>query len=120
MNKSDYKQLSVWQKSMDLAEDIHNFIMILPKEERFALCDQMRRCSISIPSNIAEGHRRNSNKEFNHFLSISKGSIAELDTQLLLCQRFRYADGETISFLCGKLIEIDKMLSSLMARVSNN
>ncbi|MDE5871399.1 MAG: four helix bundle protein [Muribaculaceae bacterium] len=119
MNKSDYKRLTVWQKSMDLAEDIHNLIMTLPKEEKFALCDQMRRCSISIPSNIAEGHRRNSQKEFIHFLSISKGSIAELETQLLLCHRFRYSDEESISLLCGKLIEIDKMLSGLIARLSD-
>ncbi|MDE5813033.1 MAG: four helix bundle protein, partial [Muribaculaceae bacterium] len=77
------------------------------------------RCSISIPSNIAEGHRRHSNKEFIHFLSISKGSVAELDTQLLLCQRFEYSDEESISLLCGKLIEIDKMLSGLIARLSD-
>ena len=119
MNKSDYKQLSVWQKSMDMAEDIHNLIMTLPKEERFAICDQMRRCSISIPSNIAEGHRRNSKKEFIHFLSISKGSVAELETQLLLCQRFKYLDAESTSLLCEKLIEIDKMLSGLITRLSS-
>lgn len=118
MNNSDYKQLSVWKKSMDLAEYIHNFIKTLPNEERFALCDQMRRCSVSIPSNIAEGHRRNSNKEFIHFLSISKGSVAELETQLLLCHRFRYSNELSISLLCGKLIEIDKMLSGLIARLS--
>ena len=104
---------------MDFAEEIHDLIMTLPKEERFALCDQMRRCSISIPSNIAEGHRRNSNKEFIQFLYISKGSVAELETQLLLCQRFRYSDEESISQLCEKLIEIDKMLSGLITRLAS-
>ena len=120
MNNSDFKQLSVWQKGMGIVEEIYKLIKFLPIEERFALCDQMRRSSISIPSNIAEGHRRNSNKEFIHFLSISRGSVAELETQLLLCQRLRYIEEGIISMLCDRLIEIDKMLASLMFRLSRS
>ncbi len=119
MNNSDFKQLMVWQKAMSLVEDIYILIKSLPNEERFGLCDQMRRCSISIPSNIAEGHRRNSNKEFIHFISISRGSIAELETQLIICQRLQYASEAIISQLCNKLTEIDKMLSSLAYRLSH-
>ncbi len=119
MNNSDFKQLSVWQKGMDIVEEIYAIVKSLPIEERFALCDQMRRCSVSIPSNIAEGHRRSSNKDFMHFLTISRGSVAELETQLLICQRLRYSDEETISKLCDKLTEIDKMLSSFIFRLSN-
>ncbi|MDE6478996.1 MAG: four helix bundle protein, partial [Muribaculaceae bacterium] len=105
MVNSDFRQLSVWQKAMDISEEIYDLIDTLPGKERFALCDQMRRCVISIPSNIAEGQRRNSNKEFIHFLSISRGSAAELQTQLLLCQRFRYSDEHCISCLFDKLTE---------------
>ncbi|MDE5997287.1 MAG: four helix bundle protein [Muribaculaceae bacterium] len=118
MNNSDFKQLVVWQKSMDIVENVYNLIKSLPIEEKYGLCDQLRRCSVSIPSNIAEGHRRNSNREFMHFISISRGSIAELETQLLLCQRLRYSESDVISQLCDKLQEIDKMLASLLFRLS--
>ncbi len=118
MNASDFRKLIVWQKSMDIVEEVYAMINTLPQVERFGLCDQMRRCSVSIPSNIAEGHRRNSNKEFIHFISISRGSIAELQTQLLLCQRLKYANEIIILDLFDKLNEIDKMLSSLMFKIS--
>ena len=118
MNNSDFKQLIVWQKAMDIVEDVYVLIKSLPYEERFGLCDQMRRCSVSIPSNIAEGHRRISNKEFIHFISISRGSIAELETQLILCHRLNYIELEMISKLCDKLIVIDKMLAGLISRLS--
>lgn len=118
MNKSDFRNLKVWQKSMDVVEEVYRLIEVLPIKERFALCDQIRRCSISIPSNIAEGHRRGSNKEFTHFLYISRGSAAELQTQLLLCQRFGYSDDNTVNNLVDKLTEIDKMLSALIFSLS--
>ncbi|MDE7097010.1 MAG: four helix bundle protein [Muribaculaceae bacterium] len=118
MNKSDYKELKIWQKGMILVEEVYKLIRILPPEEKFGLCDQMRRCSVSIPSNIAEGHKRNSDKEFLHFLSISKGSLGELETQLLLCQRLGYADERYVSELCSKVIEVDKMIAGLMTRIS--
>jgi len=70
----DYKDLIVWQKAMDLAEEVYRLVKKLPKEELFALSDQIRRAVISIPSNIAEGHERNSIKEYYQFLSIAKGS----------------------------------------------
>jgi len=83
----NYQDLIVWQKAMELAEIVYVLARKLPKEELFALSDQMRRAAISIPSNIAEGHARNSTKEFIQFLSIAKGSTAEIETQLLLCVR---------------------------------
>lgn len=119
MNNSSFKQLAIWQKGMDIVEEIYKLLILLPVEERFALCDQMRRCSVSIPSNIAEGHRRNSNKEFMHFLSISRGSVAELETQLLLCQRLGYIEEAKISLLSDKLFEEDKMLASFIQRLSS-
>ena len=114
MNTSDFKDLKVWQKSMDIAVDMYAFIKSLPQEEKFCLGDQMRRCSISIPSNIAEGHNRNSTKDYIRFLSISRGSVAELQTQLILCMRLEYLDENVFSMFNLRLVEIDKMLSSLI------
>lgn len=120
MKTNDYRQLKIWQKSMQVAEDIYlKIVMTLPREERFGLADQMRRSSISIPSNIAEGHARNSNKEFIHFLSISRGSIAELQTQLLFCNRVRYIHDDLTNDLFVRLKEIDKMTFSLMQKLEN-
>ena len=69
MQTSDYKNLKVWQKAMDLTVEIYSLIKLLPREETYALADQMRRAVVSIPSNIAEGHGRNSDKEFIKFLT---------------------------------------------------
>lgn len=118
MKDRDFRDLKIWQKAMDLAPEVYSLIETLPGKERFALCDQMRRCMVSIPSNIAEGQRRSTNKEFSHFLSISRGSTAELQTQLLLCQRLGYVDGECISNLFDKLTEIDKMVASFIYKLS--
>lgn len=104
---------------MDTAVAVKKIIKLLPYEERYGLCDQINRCSISIPSNIAEGHARNSNKEFYHFLSIARGSIAELQTQLLLCVRFEYMEESMISKAYDDLTEIDKMVCSLMSKLKS-
>ncbi len=117
---SDIRNLNVWQKSMKIVGEPVNLIRTLPIEERFGLCDQMRRCSISIPSNIAEGQRRNSNKEFIHFLYIAKGSVAELQTQLWLCHDLGYSREEIVNYLVNKLTEIDRMLSGLISRLSKS
>lgn len=117
MKTSDFKQLTVWQKGMDIVVDVYKLIDSLPRKERFGLCDQMRRCSISIPSNIAEGQARNSSKEFFHFLSISRGSVAELQTQILLCQTLGYTPENIVTTLCEKLSEIDRMLTALMRKL---
>ena len=89
-----YQELKVWQKSMDLAEVVYDLIKLLPKSELYALSDQMRRASVSIPSNIAEGQQRRSSKEFLTFLSVARGSLAELETQLLLCVRLNFLTNE--------------------------
>ncbi len=114
---SDFRNLNVWHKSMRVVVETYNLIRTLPVEERFGLCDQMRRCSISIPSNIAEGQRRNSNKDFIRFLYIAKGSIAELQTQLWLCHDLGYSRQEIVNYLVNKLTEIDRMLSGLISRL---
>ena len=109
----DYKNLIVWQRSMELAEEVYRLVKKLPKEELFALSDQIRRAVISIPSNIAEGYERDSTKEYIHFLSIAKGSKAELETQLLLCTKIHYLDNLDIEKSISLIQEIGKMLNSL-------
>jgi four helix bundle protein len=79
-----HKDLNVWKESMTLAKEVYRLTKNFPKEETFGLVSQMRRAAVSIPSNIAEGAARNSNKEFIQFLHVSLGSLAELETQLLL------------------------------------
>lgn len=120
MKTSDFRQLRVWQQAMDIVVDVYAIIRTLPVEERFSLCDQMRRSAISIPSNIAEGQSRNSSKEFIHFLSISRGSIAELQTQLILCDRLGYIEESVVSGLLFRLKDNDKMIRGLMKAISKD
>ncbi|MBP5470324.1 MAG: four helix bundle protein, partial [Candidatus Riflebacteria bacterium] len=94
MKVKTFYEVEVWQLAIDLAERIYKFCKFLPTEERFVLCDQMRRSSSSIAFNIAEGQKRFSTKDFIRFLSIARGSLGELLTQLILCNRIGYLPEE--------------------------
>lgn len=96
--------MDVWKTGMDLVEKIYGLIAEFPSEEKYGLSNQMKRAVVSIPSNIAEGAARKSNKEFSHFISISLGSLAGLETQYLLAIRLRYIDENT---------DINEMLESM-------
>jgi len=113
MGIQNYQDLIVWQKSMDLAAQIYQVTKKLPKEEMYSLTNQMRRAAVSISSNIAEGQARHSTKEFLHFLRIAQGSKAELETQLLLCQKINYLSDSDTSEAFNLLQEIGKMLTVL-------
>ena len=113
MTVKNYTELIVWQKSMTAVTLLYSLIKKLPKEELFALSDQMRRCAVSIPSNIAEGQQRTSSAEFQKFISYAQGSRAELETQLLICVSIGYMTEDDISELMSLLSEINKMLSAL-------
>ena len=114
---NNFKELIVWQKAMELAKEIYRLTRLLPKEELYALSSQMRRAAVSIPSNIAEGQARNSRREFISFLSIAKGSSAELQTQCLLCETLGYLQkGNTQQALI--LAEVSRMLNSLIKSLS--
>ena len=115
-----YQELLVWQKAMDLVEETYRVVRLLPREEQYALSDQMRRAAVSIPSNIAEGQQRYSTKEFVQFLSIAKGSNAELETQFMICVRLKYlgqAETEAAMNLCQ---ELGRMLNALIGRLSGS
>jgi four helix bundle protein len=110
---NSFKDLKVWQKALDLAEQVYALTTGLPMEERFGLQSQSRRCAVSIASNIAEGAGRNSKKEFQYFLSIALGSCFELETQLLLVERLQYGSIKSLDTVIGKLQEVQKMIIGL-------
>ena len=115
---SSYRNLIVWQKSIELSIEVYNLVKLLPKEEVYALSDQMRRAVISIPSNIAEGQSRKNPNEFIHFLHIAKGSKSELETQLIICNQINYltsAQTEKALALCD---EIGKMIVALIDQIA--
>ena len=112
-----YEKLVVWQKSMKLVESIYALTNMLPKQEQFSLVSQMRRCVVSIPSNIAEGSRRGSDKDFSRFLLIAFGSGAELETQLKITRCLHFASEEKIEESELLLEEVMKMLNTLQKKI---
>ena len=114
----DYKDLIVWQKSMDLLVEVYRLVKKLPKEETYALSDQMRRAVVSIPSNIAEGKNRSSEKDYLRFLFIARGSRAEVETQLLICVRLDYLEEAEVEYALNLCSEVGKMLSTMISKMS--
>lgn len=118
MGTHRYKELNVWNKAFELAENVYEVSSHFPKSEQFGLFAQVRRSVVSISSNIAEGAGRNTNKEFDHFLSIARGSLYELETQLIISKRLSYLSDEKLDEINQKLTEIDKMIFSLKKTLS--
>ena len=116
---NNYKELKVWQKSMDLVEKVYVLTSTLPTEERYGLISQIQRSAVSIPSNIAEGAGRNSNKEFRNFLGIANGSTNELNTQLMLSIRIGYTKTNELEEIFNLITEIQKMNFTLIKKFSN-
>lgn len=112
-----YKDLIVWQKSIDLALKSYKLSGKLPDSERFGLQSQIRRASISLASNIAEGSRRGTKKDFLSFLRIAHGSGAELDTQFLIARELGYVSGKDYNEIEQLLTEIMKMLTALSKKL---
>ena len=111
-----YKDLKIWIRSVDLATEIYELTSKFPAEEKFGLISQMRRCSISISSNIAEGAGRSSDKDFKRFLDISYGSLYELQTQLIISNNLRFVDDELFEKVEREIIEIQKMVFTYAKR----
>jgi four helix bundle protein len=108
-----YRELKVWQIAMWLAEESYRLTANFPKREVYGLASQMQRSAVSVPSNIAEGHGRNSKKEFYHFLGIALGSLAELETQIMLAQRLNYVSETDSVAVLKNSDELGKMLKGL-------
>lgn len=113
---NSFKDLIVWQKSMDLVQESYRIIDILPKRETYALGNQITRCATSIPSNIAEGYRRNSRKEYLQYLGIASGSAAELETQLIIVARV-YGGMVNSEYALDLVTQVQKMLYALIMRL---
>ncbi len=109
-----HKKLDVWQAAMKSTTMIYKLTNKFPEEEKFGLVSQMRRASISIPCNIAEGAARQGKREFKNFVSMAQGSLSELDTQLELSILLRYISAEDLREVGDQLLRIDKMLSGLI------
>jgi four helix bundle protein len=113
-----FKELKVWQKSVDLAVDIYKVTKNFPSEEKYGITSQMRRCGVSIPSNIAEGAGRNTNGEFIHFLGIAEGSANELETQAIISERLAFLTKEDLAKVEDSVNEIKNMLFSFKKSLS--
>lgn len=115
----NYKELTVWQRSVDLVQEVYTVTKLFPADERYCLIDQMRRAAISIPSNIAEGHSRKLKPDFSRFLRIAMSSCAELETQLIIANRLGYLDNNALSKLTEETEAMQKMLNKLISTLGN-
>src|SRR5882724_1496564 len=109
-----YQDLIAWQKAISLTKEIYTITSGFPKVEQYGLVSQMRRASVSIPANIAEGQARNTKGEFKQFLGIASGSLAELETLTILSGEFCYLSAESLSTLQPLQAELGKILNGLL------
>ena len=115
---NNYKELDVWKRSIKLAVNIYKLTSTLPTEEKFGLVSQLRRCAVSVPSNIAEGSGRKTNKEFSQFLSIAYGSLCELDTQVIISLELGYLKTTDVQDIEKEVGELQKMIFALIQKFS--
>ena len=114
MRTSNYRDLIVWQRAMNLVEDIYRCTRTFPREEMFGLSSQMRRCAISVPSNIAEGKGRYSRRELTQFLFHARGSLLELQTQISIAERLCYLEAAVAAQLLDRSAQVGRMLNGLI------
>ena len=110
MGMHNFRELRIWQRAIDLAELIYKITSDFPLQEKFGLVSQLRRCCVSVPSNISEGAGRATNKQFKYFLEISMGSCNEIQTQLELSFRFNFISKEVLDKLNDEVLQIYKMI----------
>jgi len=110
-----FKDLIVWRKGMDLAKKVYEVTATFPADERFGMVSQMRRCAVSIPSNIAEGQARSSTGEFKHFLGIARGSLAELETQSQLAKELGFLNSSPHEEVDSSIQETGRILNGLIS-----
>lgn len=110
----NFRDLDVWRKGIEIVKDIYSTVRRFPSEESYGLISQMRRSSVSIPSNIAEGFNRFHNKEYRQFLYVALGSCAELETQIEIAAELKYIDEQIRTFLLEKLDHESRMLRNLI------
>jgi four helix bundle protein len=114
-----YRELIAWQKAMKLVTEIYEATQRFPSEESYGLTNQLRRASVSVPSNIAEGQARFSQKEFHHFLSQARGSLVEIETQLLIARALTYLQPARADILLAAAEELGRILNGLIASIKS-
>ena len=119
MALTTYRDLTVWQKAIDLVEEIYILTRSFPDDERWGLTSQLRRDAVSIPANIAEGYGRTHRGDYLHHLSIARGSLTELETHLVIAKRLRFATNDQLKHTWDLAQEIGKMLNKLTASLKN-
>ena len=117
MEEHTFRKLLVWQKSMQLVTNVYKTAQLLPKEEMYALTSQIKKCAVSIPSNIAEGYGRETNKEYLRFLNIALSSLFELQTQLEIAYNLNYFNQDDFNLLYEQTREIERMLTSFIKKI---
>ena len=115
-----YRDLRVWQLALDLAPEVYKLAQSLPKHEQYGLADQMRRAVVSVPANIAEGQARRHRREFLRYLSIARGSLAELETLLVLAERLKYLNAESLRVMERTIADVRMPLAGLMKRLRSS
>jgi len=118
MKVKDYKDLLIWKKGIEITDKVYQLTRVFPKEETYALTSQMRRSSISISSNIAEGFVRRNSKEYRQFLYIALGSCAELDTQFIISHRRKYVQDAIVKDMLEQINHEMRMLRSLILKLN--
>lgn len=118
-SKQGYRDLVIWQRSVDLVPAVYSALRSFPKVENFSLSDQIRRAAISIPANVAEGQARQHKKEFLQHLAIARGSLAELHTLFIVANRLAYISDEKLAALEAQMSEVGRPLNGLMAKLDN-
>ena len=115
-----FKELEIWKRSRLFCLEIYKITSQFPESEKFGLTNQLRRASVSIPSNIAEGSSRSSNKDFERFLQITLGSAYEIETQLLIAYDLKFIDNEELEILSQNLESIIKMTSKFKSTLNKS
>jgi four helix bundle protein len=118
MSAKHYGELIAWQKAMDLVERVYEATECFPRKEVFGLTNQLRRAVVSVPSNIAEGQGRQSTRDFLHFLSIAKGSLQEVETQIIIARRLVYLDEKKATDLLELTAEVGRVIGGLCRALS--
>jgi four helix bundle protein len=120
MTNNYYKNLTIWKSSIDLVERVYKLSKLFPADEKFGLTSQIRRASVSVPSNIAEGYCRQGQKETAHFISIAIGSLAEVETQIIIANKLGYLENQITEDLMSKINSIQKQSIALRKRIQND
>ena len=115
----NFKELIVWQKSRSLVKDVYKLTQTFPSDEKFGLTQQIRRATVSIPSNIAEGSGRGTNNDFLHFIDIANGSAFEVETQLYLALDLEYISQTEFEDIITKLIDVERLIYNFKKSLSN-